>query len=93
MFDSPDDILTKVITSIFDTSKLIMALMQRQSPGSNNCGVFAIAVCMIILLEESPSEIRFNEDATRCHLCKCFDKKTMTKFHDPFDKIMLASYI
>ena len=80
MFDSPDDTLTKVITNIFDTSKLIMAPMQRQSPGSNNCGIFAIAVCMAILLEEDPSEIRFNEDVMRCHLCKCFDKKIMMKF-------------
>ena len=80
IFDSLDDTLTKVITNIFDTSKLIMAPLQRQSPGSNNCGIFAIAMCMAILLEEDPSEIRFNEDVMRCHLCKCFDKKTMTKF-------------
>ena len=59
MFDSPDDTLTKVITNIFDTSKLIMAPLQRQSPGSNNCGIFAIAMCMVILLEEDPSEIKF----------------------------------
>ena len=75
MFDSPDDTLTKVITNIFDTSKLIIAPLQRQSPG-----IFAIAVCMAILLEEDPSEIRINEDVMRCHLCKCFDKKTMMKF-------------
>ena len=55
MFDSPDNTLTKVITNIFDTSKLIMASMQRQSPESNNCGIFAIAVCMAILLAEGPS--------------------------------------
>ena len=71
MFDSPDNTLTKVITNIFDTSKLIMAPLQRRS---NNCGIiFAIAVCMAILLEE-------NEDVMRRHLCKYFDKKTMTKF-------------
>ena len=80
VFDSPDDTLTKVITNIFNTSNLIMAPMQRQSPASNNCGIFAISVCMAILLEENPSEIRFNEDVMKHHLCKCFDKKTMTKF-------------
>ena len=80
MFDLPDDTLAKVITNTFDTSKLIMAPLQRQSPGSNNCDIFAIAVCMAILLEEDPSEIRFSEDVMRRHLCKCSDKKTMTKF-------------
>ena len=80
MFDSPDDTLTKVITNIFDTSKLIMASIQWQSPGSNKCGIFAVAMCMAILLEEDPSEIRFNKDVMRRHLCKHFDKKTMTKF-------------
>ena len=50
VFDSPD-----VITNICDTSKLIMAPMQRQSPESNNCGIFAIALCMVILLESVKS--------------------------------------
>ena len=34
-----------------------MAPVWEQSPGSNNCGVFVIAVCMAILLEEDSSEI------------------------------------
>ena len=65
MFDSPDNTLTKVITNISNTSKLIMAPMQRKSPESNNWGIFAIAVCMAIVLAEGPSEIRFNEDVMR----------------------------
>ena len=47
VFDSHD-----VITNVCDTSKLIMAQMQRQSPESNNCSIFAIALCMVILLEQ-----------------------------------------
>lgn len=53
--------------------------MQRQSPGSNNCGVYAIAVCMAILLKDNPSEIKFNEDSMSHHLCECFDKKSIDK--------------
>lgn len=54
MFDSPDDTLAAVITNLLHTSKLIMAPIQRQASGSNNCGVFAIAVCMPILLKIIP---------------------------------------
>ena len=57
MFDSPDDTFTNVITNIFDTSKLIMAPMQRQSPGSNNCGIFAIAMCMAIYYKRIPVKL------------------------------------
>ena len=54
--------------------------MQKQTIGSNNCGVFAVAVCVAILLKKDPSHIVFDEDKMRSHLCSCFEEKCMSSF-------------
>jgi len=57
-----------------------MVTMQKQAANSNNCGVFAIAVCVAILLKENPSMIVFKEDQMRPHMCSCFEQKVMINF-------------
>ena len=42
--------------------------MQKQTIGSNNCGVFAVEVCAAILLKKDPSHDVFYEDKIRSHL-------------------------
>jgi len=54
--------------------------MQKQSAGSNNCGLFAVATCMALLLNQNPSEIVFDEEKMRDRLFGCFQRKTMTEF-------------
>jgi len=68
MFNSVDDIVKTVVTNIFGTSKITMAPMQKQSTGCNNCGLFAVAICMALLLKQNPSEIVFDEEKMRGHL-------------------------
>ena len=80
MFDSVDDIVKTVITNIFGTSKITMATMQKQSAGSNNCGLFAVATCMAVLLDQNPSEIIFDKGKMRGYLVDCFERKAMTNF-------------
>ena len=80
MFDTVDDIVKTTVTNIFGNSKITMNLMQKQSAGSNNCGLFAVATCMALLLNQNPSEIVFDEEKMRDHLFGCFERKTMTEF-------------
>jgi len=54
--------------------------IQKQSTGSNNCGLFAIAVCMALLLNETPRQVMFDENRMCFHLAECFEKKFMTSF-------------
>jgi len=54
--------------------------MQKQSAGGNNCGLFAVATCMALLLKQNPSEILFDEEKMRGHLFDCFEKNTITNF-------------
>jgi len=49
-FDSVDDVMTNVITNLFEAQTVKVVSIQKQSARSNNCGLFAIAVCMALLL-------------------------------------------
>jgi len=80
MFDSIDHVVETVVTNIFGTSKITMSPMQKQSAGGNNCGLFAVATCMALLLKQNPSEILFDEEKMIGHLFDCFEKHTMTNF-------------
>ena len=77
--------ISKVVHNLFEspgssTLKIDMAEMQKQSPNSNNCGLFAVAVAMAILLDFDPSKIIFKEDRMRSHLYKCFEENMLTMF-------------
>ena len=57
-----------------------MAEMQKQNLNSNNCGLFAVAVAMAILLDFDPCKILFKEDRIRYRLYKCFEEEILTMF-------------
>ena len=79
-FDSIDDIVETVIMNVFEAPEIKMAQMQQQTPGSNNCGLFAIAVCTAILLKKDPSCLVFDEVKMRGHLSECFERKSIANF-------------
>jgi len=80
LFESADDIVTTVITNLFVASAIKVVPIQKQSTGSNNCGLFAIAVCMTLLLKQDPRQLLFDEDKMRLHLSECFEKKCLSAF-------------
>ena len=57
-FDDADDVIKTVLLNLFAFSShgptIEMIPMQKQTIGSNNCGVFAAAVCVAILLKKGP---------------------------------------
>lgn len=83
LYDAADDIIKIVLLNLFAFSThgptIEMIPMQKQTIGSNNCGVFAIAVCVAVLLK-NPSHIVFDESKMRSHLCSCFEEKRMSSF-------------
>ena len=44
-----------------------MVPMQKQAANSNNWSVFAVAICIAILLKENPAMTFFKEDLTFVH--------------------------
>ena len=55
-----DDVIKNVITNLFlisDCPIIEMVPIQKQAGNSNNCGLFAIAVCVALLVKENPSVI------------------------------------
>ena len=47
--------------------------MQKQQPGSNDCGVYAIAnaTCTTIAFGGDPSLVKYNQSAMKFHLIEC----------------------
>ena len=83
LYDEVDDVVKKVVNNLFlfsDCPIIEIVPMQKQAVTSNNCGLFAVAVCVAILLKENPSVIVFKEDKMRSHLCFCFEQSVMTSF-------------
>jgi len=62
LFDSADDIVATVISNLFKASTIKVVPIQKKSMGSNNCGLFAIAVCMTLLLNQNPRQVVFDEN-------------------------------
>ena len=79
-----DDVIKTLLLNLFALSShgptIEIILMQKQTIGSNNCGVFAVTVCVAILLEKDPSHIVFDENKIKSHLCSCFEEKCMSSF-------------
>ena len=76
-YDVADDVIKTVLCNLFIFSTcgptIEMVPMQKQTASSNNCGAFAVAICMSISLKKNPSLTIFDEDKMRYHLCLCFD--------------------
>jgi hypothetical protein len=53
---------------------------QRQTAGSNNCALFAIANGECIAREQDPAEVTFDEDQMRPHLLQCLQNGVLTPF-------------
>ena len=57
-----------------------MKSVQQQSPGSNNCGLFAIAFATSLAFGQDPTNVTYNEQSLRTHLLHCIDNNSMTPF-------------
>ena len=53
--------------------------VQQQNSGAD-CGVFAIAFSVSLLMGEDPETVSYDENALRRHLLDCLRTKNFTKF-------------
>ena len=56
-----------------------MVTMQKQKE-SNICELYAVAAATSIAHGKNPSDLQFNEDQMRNHLCKCFEDGFLSTF-------------
>ena len=54
--------------------------VQKQRPGSNDCGVYAIANPTAVAFGEDPVSIKYDQSVIRSHLIECFTSKKMEPF-------------
>ena len=86
IFDSVYKVLNeatkKTVANLFslsDNAHFKVMKIQKQL-GGYNCGVFALAIALSILLNINPEGIFYRQQDMRRHLLECFEKKEMTMF-------------
>ena len=65
MYPCVSEGVKEIILSLFshgDNTSLSLAPMQKQEPGSNNCGIFAVAIATAIAFSFNPSELHFKQN-------------------------------
>ena len=83
VFDSPNTAVYTVACNLFsveDDLSVVMVPMQKQAAGSNNCGLFSIAVATTLAFDSTPSKLQFVESEMRSHLKTCFEKGAMSMY-------------
>lgn len=65
----------------------VVATCQRQTSGSNDCGIFAIASATSLAFSEDPSTHLYDSVACHKHLKKCFEENETTVFPSTEKKI------
>ena len=61
-------------------SNIKAVAVQKQRPGSNDCGVYAIANATTITFGEDPVSVKYDQSVMRSHLIECFTSKKMEFF-------------
>ena len=82
IFSSISDGTREVVMNLFKVNsdtKICLPQMQKQN-GENDCGLFAIAVAVLLLHGLHVSEESFQQEKMRTHLCKCFINQTFSLF-------------
>ena len=88
VYNSLDGESKTIITNLFKLSsspKFDLIRMQKQV-GGQDCGLFAIAVVLSLLLHVNVTDIVFNQSQMRPHLLKCFSNNKFTMF--PYNTIL-----
>lgn len=82
VFSTVNNETAEVIKNLFeirDKMRIDISKMQRQI-GSQDCGIFAIAVSTVILNGLDVSQITFSQKEMRGHLMSCFEAESITPF-------------
>ena len=79
---SLDQVSATLIKNFFryQYTNIKMVPVQKQHPGSNDCGVFAIANAIAIAFGEDPSMLHSNQTLMRTHLIECLTMKSIEVF-------------
>ena len=86
-YDSANTILTfdteKIISKLIPTTKFqieVDIMKMTKQVGSNDCGLYTIAVATSLAHQVDPTTVIFEENEMRSHLAECFMKQKLTSF-------------
>ena len=69
----------------------IMKHKTQNQKGGDDCGVFAIAFAVDLVMGREPAGLRYDQSKMRHHLIQCFEKKLLTPFPSESMRMMKPS--
>ena len=70
-----------IITSLFGVSGIYIVPIHKQQ-GTQDCGLYSIAVCVSFAFKLKPELSKFNQSAMRGHLVDCIETEKFVPFHE-----------
>ena len=79
IFEETERVIANLIPSPTCTVEIDI-MMTRKQVGTNDCGLFAIAIATTLANREDPSTLIYIQDEMRAHLANCFQQQKLTPF-------------
>ena len=80
MYDAVDEKTSKIISNLYGQTWSLESVTIEKQNGSNDCGLFAIAIVTSLCFGHDPSTIKFDQTCMRPHLVHCFEKGALSLF-------------
>ena len=83
IFSSLDKDSLRTVMKLFSSGSIkprVRLSPSQKQRGSNDCGMFAIALGVAISFGLNPSKVCFQQDKMRAHLVNCFNKESFSLF-------------
>ena len=74
------EILLKIFSNYSQTKTRLQLVKTQKQVGSQDCGLFAVAMATAILNGHDTKTIQFNQQKMRDHLARCYEEQSLTPF-------------
>ena len=86
MYNTVDEQTKGIITDLFGISDIDIVPIHKQQ-GTQDCGLYSIAVCVSLAFKLKPELLKFDQSAMRGHLVDCIETEKFV----PFPEIVSVS--
>lgn len=79
LYDTVDEQTKGIITGLFGISGIDIVPIHKQQ-GTQDCGLYSIAVCVSLAFKLKPELLKFDQSAMRSHLVHCIESENFVPF-------------
>ena len=79
IYDAIDKLTKDVIISLLGISNIDIVPTHKQE-GTQDCGLYSIAICVSLVFNLKPEQLKFDQSAMRGHLINCIETEKFLPF-------------